>query len=132
MEGVWLAMESVWPVVLIVMVVVGATVMHLGGIVLERLLPQIGQRIAGSPETPDRGEVPALRRELEASHQEADRLLTLELQVGRIQEQVHFLERLLASDSGGSSEGSRVADSLPSDDRDGHVSRPAFAGDPRV
>jgi len=90
---------------------VGATIMHLGGIVLERLLPQVGTRIAGGSQTPDPGEVAALHRELESAHREADRLHALELQVGRIQEQVHFLERLLASDSGGSSERSRVAES---------------------
>jgi len=104
MEGIWLAMESIWPVVLIVMVVFGATVSHLGGIVLERLLPQNGKRIAAGPQTPEREELAALRGELESSHEEADRLHTLELRMGRIQEQLHFLERLLESEPGGLSE----------------------------
>ena len=69
----------------------------------------IGKRIAGGPQTPERGEVVALRRELESSHQEADRLDTLELRVGRIQEQIHFLERLLESEPRGLSERSKVA-----------------------
>jgi hypothetical protein len=119
MVGMWQAMESIWPVVLIVMVVFGATVMHLGGIVLERLLPDIGRRIAGGPETPERGEVAAFRRELESSHREADRLHTLEHRVNRIQEQVHFLERLLESEPRGLSKPSKVAKSRPNGDGDG-------------
>lgn len=119
MEGIWQAMESIWPVVLIVMVVFGATVTHLGGIVLERLLPQIGKRIAGDPGTPDRGEVAALRRELESSQQAVDRLDTVELRVNRLQEQIHVLERLLESEPRGSSERPGAAGSFRNGDGDG-------------
>lgn len=96
-------MDSIWPVVLTVVIVSGATAAHFGGIVLERFLPHFGKLTDGSPRAPDPGEVAALRTELEASQREVDRLRTLEDRVGRIQEQVQFLERLLEGESRGAS-----------------------------
>lgn len=95
MDSIWPMVDSVWHLVLIVVIVGGVTASHLGGVVLERVLPQFGNRVDGDPRLPDRGEVAALRRELNASHQGLDRLHQLEQQVDRIQEQLHFLESLL-------------------------------------
>lgn len=85
-----------WSVAFAAVMVIGVGAATLGGIVLEHLLPTyIGKRTDGKLEPPVQREVADLRKELEASRREMDRLGTLEAHMGRVQERVDFLERLL-------------------------------------
>lgn len=89
-------MESIWSVAFAAVMVIGIGTATLGGIVLEHLLPTyFGTRGDGKLEPPVQREVADLRKEVEASRREMDRLGTLEAQMGRVQERVDFLERLL-------------------------------------
>jgi hypothetical protein len=89
-------MESMWSVAFAAVMVIGVGAATLGGIVLEHLLPTyFGKRTDGKLEPPVQREVADLRKELEASRRKIDRLETLEDHVGRVQERVDFLERLV-------------------------------------
>lgn len=89
-------MENMWSVAFAAVMVIGVGAATLGGIVLEHLLPTyFGKLTDGKLEPPVPREVADLRKELEASRREIDRLGTLEAQMGRVQERVDFLERLV-------------------------------------
>lgn len=89
-------MESMWSVAFAAVMVIGVGTATLGGIVLEHLLPTyFGKRGDRKREPPVQRELAGLRKELEASRREMDRLGTLEDHLGRVQERVDFLERLL-------------------------------------
>lgn len=88
-------MEDMWSVAFAAVMVIGVGTATLGGIVLEHLLPAyFGKRGDGKLEPPVQREVAGLRKELEASRREIDRLGTIEDHLGRVQERVDFLERL--------------------------------------
>lgn len=90
-----------WSVAFAAVMVIGVGAATLGGIVLEHLLPTyFGKRTDGKREPPVQRERAGLRKELDASRREIDRLETLEDQMGRVQERVDFLERLLQGEPG--------------------------------
>jgi len=95
-------MEGIWWVAFAAVLVVGVTSAHLAEILLKQISLHFGEWLKGKAGSAPRGEMADIRRALEASRREIARMRTLEEEVGRLQVQLGFLERLL--DSGGRSE----------------------------
>ncbi|TVR60585.1 MAG: hypothetical protein EA422_13645 [Gemmatimonadales bacterium] len=88
-------MEGIWWVAFAAVLGVGVTTAHLGEILLKQISPHFGEWFRGKAGSASRGEMADIRRALAASRREIARIRTLEEEVGRLQAQVGFLERLL-------------------------------------
>jgi len=90
-------MEGIWWVAFAAVLVVGVSSFHLAEILLKQISPHFGEWFRGKAGSAPRGEMADIRRALAASRREIARMRTLEEEVGRLQAQVGFLERLLDS-----------------------------------
>lgn len=89
-------MEGIWWVAFATVPVVGVSSAHLAEILLKQISPHFGEWLKRKAGSEPRGELADIRRALEASRGEIDRLQTLEEEVGRLQAQVGFLEEVLS------------------------------------